>query len=117
MINLTLFQNVIETENFLPGQTIFKEGDTGQAMYIVREGEIEIKRNGIVFDTIGPGVTLGEMGLIDHKPRTADAVAKTSCKLVLLNERQFQFLVQQVPDFALEVLRIIVDRLRKERET
>jgi CRP-like cAMP-binding protein len=52
------------------------------------------------------------MALIDRRPRSATAIAKTDAHLVRIDERRFQFMVQQTPFFALEVMRTIVRRLR-----
>ncbi len=112
-----LFRQAGDTEDFTEGTTIFSEGqDSGGVMYVVQEGEVDILVHGKRIDTIGAGDCLGEIALIDHKPRSATAVAKTDCKLVPVNERRFQFLVRQTPNFALEVMRTMADRLRLYRD-
>lgn len=65
-----------------------------------------------VVDTVGPGGILGEMALIDRNPRSATAVAKTDCQLARVDETRFKFLSQQTPYFALEVMRMLAQRLR-----
>lgn len=94
------------------GAPIFKEGDAGDNMFIVRAGEVEIKRGGNVVATVGPRGIFGEMALIDGSPRSADAYAKTDCSLVAVNERGFIFLVTETPYFAINVMRTLADRLR-----
>jgi CRP-like cAMP-binding protein len=64
-------------------------------------------------EELGSGGVFGEMALIDTGTRSATAIAKTDCRLVPINERRFQFLVQQTPNFALQLMRIIADRLRR----
>ena len=66
-----------------------------------------------VIDTSHPGELLGEMALVDQSPRSATAVAKTACKVVPVNERQFSFMVQETPHFAITVMRAMCNRLRK----
>ncbi|HEU5100134.1 MAG TPA: Crp/Fnr family transcriptional regulator [Roseiflexaceae bacterium] len=61
----------------------------------------------------GPGGIVGEMALIDDRPRSATAVAATDCRLVPIDERRFTFLVQQTPMFALAVMRVMAERLRR----
>lgn len=56
------------------------------------------------------------MALIDRNTRSATAVAKTACKLVPIDEKRFKFLVQQTPNFALQLMRIIAERLRRMDE-
>jgi len=99
-------------EAFAAGQPIFTEGQPGDVMYIVKEGQVDLSIHGKVVETLGPGGILGEMALIDRKPRSATAVARTDCKLVSINEGRFQFLVQQTPYFAIEVMRVLAHRLR-----
>jgi len=107
-----LFLNETDPQLFKAGQTIFSEGTPGDFLYGVIEGEVEIRKGGKVVDTIGPGGIFGEMALIDHTARSATAVAKTDCKAAQINEKRFYFLVQQTPNFALHLLRVLTDRLR-----
>lgn len=115
MISLSLFRNA-ETKEFLPGQTIFKAAEAGNIMYVVAEGEVDILVNGSVAETVTPGGIFGEMALIDHHSRSADAVAKSTCKLVPVDQRRFEFLVGQTPFFALQVMSIMAERLRRANE-
>lgn len=82
-------------------------------MYVVKEGEVNILVNDKVIETVGPGGMVGEMALIDTHSRSATVVAKTGCQLVPINEKRFAFLIQQTPYFALQVMRVLVERLRK----
>ena len=99
-------------ETFAAGQPIFTEGQPGNVMYIVKDGEVDLSVHGKIVETLGPGGILGEMALLDRKPRSATAVARTDCQLVPINEGRFQFLVQQTPYFSLEVIRVLAHRLR-----
>ncbi|HUI24996.1 MAG TPA: cyclic nucleotide-binding domain-containing protein [Candidatus Kryptonia bacterium] len=94
------------------GTVIFSEGEAGDAMYVVKEGEVDIVVHGKVVETVGPGGIVGEMALIDPSPRSATVVARTPCTLVKITPAHFQFLVQQTPFFAIEVMRMLVRRLR-----
>jgi CRP/FNR family transcriptional regulator, cyclic AMP receptor protein len=111
MVNLHIFRHA-ETLDLSAGETVFEQGDTGTAMYVVAEGEVEILSGPVVLETARPGSVIGEMALIDHAPRSATAVAKTDCKLVAVDQRRFEFLVQQTPYFALEVMQLMAERLR-----
>ena len=112
MINVALFRNA-EAENYSAGQAIFREGDPGTFMYVISEGEVDILVSSQLVETAGPGSIVGEMSLIDHGARSATALAKTDCKLVPIDQRRFQFLVQETPFFALQVMQMMAERLRR----
>jgi CRP-like cAMP-binding protein len=105
-----------ELVSFHAGQRIFQEGDPGDVMYVVHDGEVELHVKGRLVDALGPGGVLGEMALIEHAPRTATATAKTECTLVPIPEKRFMFMVQQTPYFALQIMKIIAERLRRMDE-
>ena len=101
---------------FPSGQKIFGEGEPGDRMYVVREGVVELSVQGKLVARVEKGGILGEMALIDKKPRSASAKAKTDCELVPVDGKQFLSLVQQRPSFAIEVMKVLADRLRKMDE-
>jgi CRP-like cAMP-binding protein len=116
MTNINLFRHARNFETAEAGSTIFKQGDESKnMMYAVTEGEVEIFVDDELEDTIGPGTTLGELGLIDGGTRTATAVAKTDCRLVPIDEAHFNFLVQNTPNFALQIMRLMAERMRLTR--
>lgn len=82
-------------------------------MYVVVEGQADLLVKNKLVEELGPGGVLGEMALLDTAARSATAVAKTACKLVPIDEKRFHFLVRQTPNFALQLMRIIADRLRR----
>jgi CRP/FNR family transcriptional regulator, cyclic AMP receptor protein len=99
------------------GQKIFDVGESAEMMYMVVEGEVAIEFNGRVLQSVGPQDIFGEMALIDASPRSAAAVATTDCLLAGIDRRRFLALVEKNPDFALEVMQIMAERLRRETET
>jgi len=110
---IDLFQQAQDHVIFAAGHVIFREGEPGDVMYVVLEGEVEIVVQGQVIDTTGPGGIVGEMALIDAGPRSATVRTKTVCTLVPVSQRRFTFLVQQTPFFALQVMRVMSERLRR----
>jgi len=111
--NLNMFRFETHLDTFPTGGLIFGEGEEGQTMYVVKDGEVDIVVRGKVVETVGPGGILGEMALIDKNPRSASAIAKTDCSLVSISEDRFKYLIRQNPFFALEVMRVMADRLRR----
>jgi CRP-like cAMP-binding protein len=69
--------------------------------------------DGKLVETVRPGGILGEMALIDAAPRSATAIAKTQCVLVPIDEKRFADLIQRRPEFALHVMRVLANRLRR----
>jgi CRP/FNR family cyclic AMP-dependent transcriptional regulator len=113
MPGLSIFRHAEDCESFAAGEVIFRAGDPGDAMFVLQEGEVDIVVRGEVMQKLGPDEIFGEMALIDHQPRSASAVAHTDVKVVRVGEQRFRFLIQQTPFFALEVMRIMADRLRQ----
>jgi CRP/FNR family cyclic AMP-dependent transcriptional regulator len=101
---------------FAAGDVIFAKGDKCDTMYVVRNGEVAIERDGRVMETLGGGGIFGEMALIDGSPRSATVRAKTDCEVAPINEKTFLFLVHETPFFAIAVMRTLADRLRRMDE-
>jgi len=116
MTALNLFSNSEDFVSFSAGQVIFKEGDTGKVMYAIIEGDVDIIVKGKVIDTVSQGDIIGEMALIDTNPRSATAIPKTECKVVPISRRHFTFLIQHTPNFALDVMQVMANRLRRMNE-
>ena len=107
-----LFRQETNTLQLAPGDFLFREGEKGDKMYVLLEGEIDIFLGDFVLETAGPAALLGEMALIDDTPRTANAVAKSPSRLAQIDRRRFHFLVQQTSHFATHVMKTLADRLR-----
>lgn len=116
MTTINLFKNSTEFETYSAGDIIFNVGDPTGPMFAIKEGEVEILLGDIVVETIAPGGVMGEMALIDSSPRSATARAKTDCQIVPINRDRFQFLVQQTPYFAITVMSIMAERLRRYKD-
>ncbi len=84
-----LFRQETDTLQLEPGDFLFREGDSGGKMYVLLEGEIEIFLGDFMLETAEPEMVIGEMALIDDGPRTANAVAKTACRLAEIDRRRF----------------------------
>lgn len=113
MAKFDMFRNQTDFQTFACGETIFRQGDPRTFMFVVNEGEVEIKLGNKIVEVVEAGGIFGEMALIDGQPRTATAIARTDCKLIPIDQKRFQFLVQQTPYFAIEVMRVLAERLRR----
>jgi CRP-like cAMP-binding protein len=83
-------------------------------MYVVMEGEVEILDGPIILEVTGPGSIVGELALIDDEPRSASVLAKTDCRVVHVDRKRFQYMVQETPFFGLAVMKVLADRLRNK---
>ena len=94
------------------GDVIFRQGDPAEELFIVKSGTVEIRLGNRLLDTLTERSIFGEMALIDRGPRSATVVAATDAVVVPVGEKQFLFLVSRTPFFALNVMRVLVSRLR-----
>lgn len=113
MIIIDIVKNNLRFERFSAGTTVFQTGDQGDYMYVVAEGEVDLITQAAHLRTVKPGDLFGEMSMIDGSPRSADAVARTDCVLAPVDERRFLFLVHETPMFALEIMKVMAERLRE----
>lgn len=101
------------TTAYAAGQIVFPAGAAGSTMFVVVDGEVEIRVSDTQVEIGCPGAIIGEMALIDDNPRSATVIAKTDCRLSEIDRRRFDFLVSETPHFARAVMRVMADRLRK----
>lgn len=111
---LNLFGRDENAVEFPAGHVIFEAGDDGSEMYVVLEGQVDLVHGDRVIETADPGDIFGEMALIDYSPRSLTATARGDCKLTAIDERRFNFLVGQTPFFALHVMSVMAQRLRRQ---
>jgi CRP/FNR family transcriptional regulator, cyclic AMP receptor protein len=110
---INLFRHSKDVIDVEPGHALFREGDAGETMFVVLDGAVEIVHDDRVVETIGAGGLVGELALIDTAPRSASAIAATPCRLAQVGKREFMFLVQEHPTFALQVMSVMAERLRR----
>ena len=113
MTSFNILKREKDVRSIEAGQAIFTEGQAGDVMYAVVEGEVNIVLNGQVLETIGEGGIFGELALLDERPRSASAIANTNCKVAVIDLKRFSVLIQQTPYFALDVMRVMAERLRR----
>jgi CRP-like cAMP-binding protein len=107
-----LFNNAQRTVSVPADAVVFKEGDSGDEMYGIVEGAIQLRAGDRVIRTLEVDDVFGEMALVDSSPRSATAVATTDTVLAVIDRHRFLFLVQETPMFALQVMSAMADRVR-----
>ncbi len=111
-----LFKHETETTDLAAGEVLFREGDIGDCMYVLLEGDLEIRVGEKTVEQCERGAIIGEMALIDHALRVATVTATKPSRLAKVDERRFNFIVQHNPFFARHLMKIMVDRLRHMNE-
>lgn len=94
------------------GADIVKEGEIGHEFYLISSGSASVRRNGRKVVDLGPGSYFGEMALLDRGPRTATVTAEEPTELIVLGQREFMAILDQVPPLAHKLLVSMAGRLR-----
>ena len=103
-----------EIRDYKKGQTVFKQGDPGSdCMFGVVEGAIDIQIGAKTLEHVGPMHLFGEMALIDQLPRSATATAAVDSRIAVISKKRFLRLVEMTPHFALSIMQVITERLRR----
>jgi CRP/FNR family cyclic AMP-dependent transcriptional regulator len=108
-----IFAKSVVPVSYTAGAIIFEIGQPRDVMFIVQEGEVDIRIGDKIVETVSADGFFGEMALIDGGVRSATAIAKTDCALIPINEKQFLFMVQETPFFSILLMRTLTARLRE----
>ena len=106
------FESLGKVERVAQGVVFFTENQNSDRMYLLEEGEVSLTRSGKAIDIVKAGEIFGEMAAISQLPRSATATARTACRVVSLDAKQFQRAIQKMPEFALMLMNILINRLR-----
>jgi len=96
-----------------PGAVLTSEGSAGHEFFVIVEGTAKVSRQGRKVAEVGPGASFGELALLDRAPRNATVTAETPMELVVLGQREFAGLIDDVPGFARKLLAGMAARLRE----
>ncbi|HEY9649666.1 MAG TPA: cyclic nucleotide-binding domain-containing protein [Coleofasciculaceae cyanobacterium] len=114
---VSILQKQSEPKTLAAGEVIFEEGNPGDFMYGILDGEVELLVNDKVVEAITTGEVFGTGALVGVGNRTYTAIAKTNCQLAFLNQQRFLFAVQETPMFALKVMKSYSERLNRLAHT
>jgi CRP-like cAMP-binding protein len=98
------------------GAQLVDQGRPGQECYIIQEGTANVFFGGEHIATLGPGSMLGEMALIDHRPRSATVIAETPMKLLALDAKHFRELLDTMPKASQRVMSLLNARLQENSQ-
>ncbi|MBC8097207.1 MAG: cyclic nucleotide-binding domain-containing protein [Akkermansiaceae bacterium] len=115
---LSALRQIASERQFSAGQAIFKAGDNGDGVYVVKDGLVEIsvaisEKERRVFAQVTPGEMFGEMAVLEYKPRSATATAARASVVYFIPRNELLLMVERSPLLALELLREISQRLRE----
>ena len=111
----------LKRKTFEPGEYLFKEKEISYFFFFLDEGEVEIVKEGdkgknISLAVIGPGSPVGEFAMIDKRPRSASAVAKTPVVASYVSEVDYRAILADLPHWAVSMMNSLVFRLRDVNE-
>jgi CRP-like cAMP-binding protein len=110
---LGFVRNEPQTVRLETGQVLFAEGDASNCMYVVKSGRLRIRSGSVIYEDVGPGGIVGEMGLVEgHQPRSAMVYALAESELIAIDDARFFALVAETPRFALDIMQVLSRRLR-----
>jgi CRP-like cAMP-binding protein len=111
--DLNLIGRASEEVTVPAGKVLTDEGKPGHEFYLILEGQASVRRGGRKVTTLGPGRYFGELALLDRMPRSATVVADTDMTVLVLGQREFTGLLDEVPGLAHKLLSTMAARLRE----
>ena len=112
--DLTHIAVVTEEEDLLDGDQFIQQGETGDSLFLIVEGEVEIQVGGTAVATLGERQVVGEMSILDSETRSADCYAKGPTTLLKLRKGEFDDIMAEKPEIARGILKVLTGRLRQK---
>jgi flavin reductase (DIM6/NTAB) family NADH-FMN oxidoreductase RutF len=101
-----------EERLFAEGETIVREGEPGELLYVILEGGVRVERSGHVLESLGKGDFFGEVAVLDGRPRSADVVAATPVRSLTISREVLRETLEREPRAAWAMLEVLAARLR-----
>lgn len=102
---------------YMPGDIIVAQGDMGDCMYVIQEGEADVLRDdegvAVIVDTMKAGDLFGEMAILEHTVRSATVRARSAVRALTIDRRTFLRRIQEDPSLAMSVLDNMCRRVRQ----
>jgi CRP-like cAMP-binding protein len=111
--DLQLVARRAEDVRVAAGKVLVNEGETGHEFFVIIDGSARVTRRGKRVATLGAGSAFGELALLDKAPRNATVIAETPMELVVLGQREFAGIIDEVPGFSRKLLAGMANRLRE----
>jgi CRP/FNR family cyclic AMP-dependent transcriptional regulator len=102
------------------GTVLFREGDPGREMYVLQTGEVEISRHmgdeDTVIAVLRAGEFLGEMAIVNNRPRSATATVKRESRMLVIDSRTFEAMLRGKTEIAVRMIRTLAARLERANQ-
>jgi len=95
------------------GTVIIDQGDAGVDCFVIVDGSASVYMQGQFVAAVSAGTMVGEMALVDHRPRNATVIADTDCKLLRFHAKQFRQLLDEMPKASERVMTLLHDRMKQ----
>ena len=109
---LAMIARASDVVSVAPGTEIVKEGDFGHEFYLILDGAAMVRRGGRKVAQLAEGDYFGELALLDRGPRSATVAAEGTVELLVIGQREFIAVLDQVPAVARKLLASMAARLR-----
>jgi CRP-like cAMP-binding protein len=96
------------------GEVLVRQGDPGDAAYLIVDGSARVEQDGREIATIGPGAIVGEIALLDGRERTATVTCTSDSRIVVVRRDAFEQLMDGFPPVRLGVLMSLTERIRRD---
>lgn len=106
------FESAGTPQTFAQGASLFAQDQAGGQAYYLLEGEVSLTRGRKMIDIVKAGEIIGEMAMMSREPRSATALARTAVRAIALDARRFQGAMQKMPEFALMLMGMMINRIR-----
>jgi CRP-like cAMP-binding protein len=107
-------------KDFTAGTVLFEEGQPGDHMYVITQGEIEIRRNvgetERVLAVLPAGEFFGEMAILNARPRSATAVVRVDSRLLVIAGNTFEAMLRARPEIAMRIIKALATRLENANQ-
>src|SRR5690606_39040274 len=114
---LVRVMNITETRDFSPGDAVIREGEPGDAMYVVLSGRVRLHKGDVTVAELDKGQHFGEMALVDRTQRSLTATAIDDARLLLIRRKDFYAIIKKEPSLSVKLLwsfvQVLAERLRK----
>lgn len=108
--------DLAEAVEAVPGAVLIDQGRVGTEVFVILDGQASVYVGDDAVATIGPGSMVGEMALIEHRPRSASVVAQSDMQLVAFDLAAFRTLLEEMPAVHSKVLETLAARHRANAE-